>query len=36
MELEALFAASQDEIDIRDKAILEINNALEELKFENI
>ena len=29
MELEALFAAAQDEIEIRNKAIIELSNAMD-------
>lgn len=35
MELEALFATAQDEIEIRNKAILELSDAIDELKLEN-
>lgn len=31
MELEALFAAAQDEIDIRNNAIIELSNAIDVL-----
>lgn len=33
MELEALFAAAQDEIEIRNTAIIELSNAIDVFRF---